>query len=68
VGLSSQRDDELVVQILRDQVGVDPRTLRPILRLTALGLVNSAWRDTRVEDWHAEGCLHEETCCASARI
>jgi hypothetical protein len=56
--LSPQREDELVVQILRDQVGIDPRSLRPILRLTALGLVNSAWRNTRVEDWHAEGRLH----------
>ncbi len=57
--LSPQREDELVVQILRDQVGIDPRSLRPILRLTALGLVNSAWRNTRVEDWHAEGRLHD---------
>jgi hypothetical protein len=57
--LSPQREDELVVQILRDQVGIDPRSLRPILRLTALGLVNSAWRNTRVEDWHAEGLLHD---------
>lgn len=47
------------MQILRDQVGVAPRSLRPILRLTALGLVNSAWRNTHVEDWHAEGRLHD---------
>jgi len=58
-GLSPQREDELIVQILRDQVGIDPRSLRPILRLAALGLVNSAWRNTDVENWHAEGRLHD---------
>jgi len=58
MGLSPQREDELVVQILRDQVGIDSRSLRPVLRLSALGLVNSAWRNTQVEDWHAEGRLH----------
>jgi hypothetical protein len=57
--LSPQREDELVVQILRDQVGIEPRSLRPVLRLTALGLVNSAWRNTHVENWHAEGRLHD---------
>ena len=59
MGLSLQREDGLVVQILRDQVGIDPRSLRSVLRLTALGLVHSAWRNTRVEDWHAEGRLHD---------
>jgi hypothetical protein len=59
MALSPQREDQLVVQILRDQVGIDPQSLRPILRLTALGLVNSAWRNTHVEDWHAEGRLHD---------
>jgi hypothetical protein len=59
MGLSPQREDELIVQILRDQVGIDPRSLRPILRLAALGLVHSAWRNTHVENWHAEGRLHD---------
>lgn len=57
--LSPQREDELIVQILRDQVGINPWSLRPVLRLTPLGLVNSAWRNTHVEDWHAEGRLHD---------
>jgi hypothetical protein len=57
VELSPDREDELLVQFLRDRVGVDPRSLRPILRLAALGLVRSAWRDTCVEDWHAAGRL-----------
>jgi hypothetical protein len=59
MGPTSQREDELIVQILRDQVGIDPRSLRPVLRLAAPGLVNSAWRNTDVENWHAEGRLHD---------
>ena len=59
MGPTPQREDELIVQILRDQAGIDPRSLRPLLRLAALGLVNSAWRNTDVENWHAEGRLHD---------
>ena len=55
---SPEREGELLQQVLRDQVGVDPGQLRPILELTTLGLVNSAWRNTAVENWHAEGRLH----------
>ena len=57
--LSPEREDELLQQVLRDQVGVDPGQLRPILELAALALVNSAWRNTAVENWHAEGRLHD---------
>ena len=35
---------------------------RPRSRTAALhwqGLVNSAWRNTCVEDWHAEGGMHD---------
>jgi hypothetical protein len=51
--------EELLEGILRDRVGVDPQSLRLILRLTAIGLVNSAWRNTCVEGWHAEGRLSD---------
>ncbi|MGO9078607.1 MAG: hypothetical protein ACLQDY_06140 [Streptosporangiaceae bacterium] len=57
--LSPEREDELVQQVLRDQVGIDPHQLRPILELAALGLVSSAWRNTSVENWHAAGRLHD---------
>ncbi|HUY45577.1 MAG TPA: hypothetical protein VMV92_07605 [Streptosporangiaceae bacterium] len=57
--LSPEREDELLIQILRDQGGIDPRRLRGVLELTALGLVNSAWRNTAIENWHAEGRLHD---------
>jgi hypothetical protein len=59
VELSPERENELVQQMLRDQVGIDPARLDPVLNLVALGLVNSAWRNTSVENWHAEGRLHD---------
>lgn len=33
--------------------GVDADLLGPVLDATAVGLVNSAWRNSVVEDWHA---------------
>lgn len=57
--LSPKDEDEPIRKILRDQVGVDPRQLSVLLELTALGLVNSAWRNTAVENWHAEGRIHD---------
>lgn len=45
--------------ILRHQVGVDPDGLGPILGLAAVGIVNSAWRNSPVEDWHSQGRLHD---------
>jgi hypothetical protein len=49
----------LADEVLRDKVGIDPRQLAPVLDLTALGLVNTAWRNTVVKNWHAEGRIHD---------
>ena len=57
--LSPADEEELSRAILRDQVGVDPRHLTPVLELAALGLINAAWRNTAVENWHAQGRLHD---------
>ena len=57
--LSPADEEELSRTILRDQVGVDPRHLTPVLELAALGLINSAWRNSAVENWHAQGRLHD---------
>lgn len=59
VELNPEREDELLNQVLADQVGVDPDQLRAILELAALGLVNAAWRNTAVENWHAAGRIHD---------
>lgn len=57
--LSPQREERLVGEMLRERGGIDPSRLGPVIDLAALGLVNSAWRNTCVEDWHAEGRLHD---------
>lgn len=57
--LNPADEEELSRTILRDQVGIDPRQLTPILELAAIGLINSAWRNTAVENWHAQGRLHD---------
>lgn len=59
VELNPEREDELLNQVLAGQVGVDPDQLRAILELAALGLVNVAWRNTAVENWHAAGRIHD---------
>jgi hypothetical protein len=59
VKLSPEHEDELIRTILRDQVGVDPFHLTAILELTPLGVINSAWRNTVVENWHAEGRVYD---------
>jgi len=39
--------------MLRHQAGVDPDRLGAVLDLAAVGLVNGAWRNSPVEQWHA---------------
>src|SRR5262245_9137510 len=50
--MSPQREEALVEAVLRDQVGIDPSQLGPVLDLAAVGIVNSGWRNSPVEDWH----------------
>ena len=45
--------------MLRHQVGIDPCAAGPVLDLVAVGMVNSAWRNSPVEDWHADGRLRD---------
>jgi hypothetical protein len=51
--ISPQREEALLVAALRYQVGTDPDRLGPVLDLAAVGIVNSGWRNSPVEDWHA---------------
>lgn len=57
--LSPEQQTELIDQMLRDYGRIDPNDLGAVMGLLALGVVNSAWRNTCVEDWHAEGRLHD---------
>lgn len=52
-GMTPQREEALLAAMLRYQVGVDPNVVGPVLDLAAVGLVNDAWRNSPVENWHA---------------
>lgn len=49
----TKQEELLVAQMLRHQVGIDPDQVGAVLDMAAVGLVNSAWRNSPVEDWHA---------------
>ncbi|WP_158854484.1 hypothetical protein [Saccharothrix deserti] len=51
--LSAEQEENLVEVMLRHQVGIDPDHVGAVLDMAAVGLVNSAWRNSPVEDWHA---------------
>ena len=51
--ISPQREAALLEAMLRYQIGIDPGRVGPVLDLAAVGIVNSAWRNSPVEDWHA---------------
>lgn len=51
--ISPQREEALLEAVLRNRVGIDPDRLGPVLDLAAVGIVNSGWRNSPVEDWHA---------------
>lgn len=57
--LSPEHEEQLIIELLHERGGIDPSRLGPVIDLAALGLVNSAWRNTCVEDWHAEGRIHD---------
>jgi hypothetical protein len=52
--LSPEREELIITGLLRERCGIDPGTAGPVLDLAAIGLVNGAWRNTCVENWHAE--------------
>ncbi|MFE9205414.1 hypothetical protein [Micromonospora sp. NPDC007230] len=51
--LTPQQESEFVRAMLAHQVGIDPDRVGPVLDLAAVGVVNNAWRNSPVEDWHA---------------
>ncbi|GAA0402720.1 hypothetical protein [Streptomyces luteireticuli] len=55
----SMMTEEVFEGVLRTQVGVDPADLPSLLSLLALGITNGSWRNSCVENWHAEGRLSD---------
>ena len=66
--ISPQQEEALLEAMLRYQVGIDPDRLGSVLDLAAVGIVNSAWRNSPVEDWHAgDGPLSDgDMLCVNA--
>ncbi|MFC6881546.1 MULTISPECIES: hypothetical protein [Actinomadura] len=54
-----EQELSVVDQMLREHGGIDPETLGPVVGLLALGITNGVWRNTCIEDWHADGLLHD---------
>ncbi|WP_143467027.1 hypothetical protein [Lentzea kentuckyensis] len=53
---TAEQEELLAGQMLRHQVGIDPDRVGAVLDMAAVGLVNGAWRNSPVEDWHAGHC------------
>ncbi|WP_432011914.1 hypothetical protein [Streptomyces cucumeris] len=51
--------DEVMEETLRSKIGVDPSRLPTLLDLVAIGITNGAWRNSCIENWHAEGRLSD---------
>jgi hypothetical protein len=49
--------EELFEETIRSKVAVDPNNLDSLLDLVAIGITNGAWRNSCIENWHAEGRL-----------
>jgi hypothetical protein len=50
---SALQEELLLESVLHHQVGADPSRLGEMLDLAAVGMVNEAWRNGPVENWHA---------------
>jgi hypothetical protein len=58
--LTFAQEEDLLEAMLRHQVGIDPHHVGAVLDVAAVGVVNSAWRNSPVENWHAgDGPLSE---------
>jgi hypothetical protein len=57
--MTPEREEQVMADLLREQVGIDPGKVGPLVDLAAIGLVNGAWRNTCVENWHAAGRMRD---------
>ncbi|MEV8397249.1 hypothetical protein [Streptomyces niveus] len=51
--------EELLEETLRAKVNFEPDDLGTLLDLVAIGITNGTWRNSCVENWHAEGRLSD---------
>jgi hypothetical protein len=43
-----------IVTVLREHIGIEPSDPAMVLKLAAIGITNGTWRNSPLEDWHAE--------------
>jgi hypothetical protein len=48
-----------IVTVLREHIGIEPSDPAMVLKLAAIGITNGTWRNSPLEDWHAEGRIHD---------
>jgi hypothetical protein len=51
--------EEVFEEMLRAKAHVEPDSLRTLLDLVAIGIANGTWRNSCIEDWHAEARLSD---------
>lgn len=51
--------EEIFEELLGTKANVEPDNLATLLDLVAIGITNGTWRNSCVEDWHAEGRLSD---------
>jgi hypothetical protein len=57
--INLEPDPARIAEVLRQDIGVDPNDAAIILNLATIGITNGAWRNSPVEDWHADGRIHD---------
>jgi hypothetical protein len=57
--LHPEREEQIMIGLLRERGGIDPGMVGPVLDLAAIGLVNGTWRNTCVETWHMQGRMRD---------
>lgn len=50
-----EQEDQFICEMLRERYGIGQDGLEQVVDLAAIGIVHDAWRNTCVEDWHADG-------------
>lgn len=54
-----EQEDQFICEMLRERYGIGQDGLEQVVDLAAIGIVHDAWRNTCVEDWHADGRLDD---------
>jgi hypothetical protein len=49
----------MIPTFLREEVGVDPNDAAVVLDLASIGITNGTWRNSPLEDWHAQGRIDD---------